>query len=1061
MTIKSKINTIEVLSKELFSDKEEHVHSEIEQSLQNIGIDNPKVSSSQIYYLNGSINKNELENVSNLVHHNITQQALINESVDPQKIWDFVIKIDYKPGVTDNSARVLKRNLDLIGIKEVDVFTSTVHYIEGSYDDSLKTELERVASNPLIHDISILSKDEFEENKGFDEKIPLVELVDRPNIYYLNLKDMDSTELCTTGLEGTLDTNHKRNPTQERSGPLALAEDYMNAIQTYSFSEKNTKGRSGKKNIGKKIKRKLKNKWKGKLTNLELEIFAQMWSEHCRHSYFNAMIPEDATEITEKNRKKRNIFEQYIRKPTLKVLEDKPYLGLSIYKDNSGVFKFNDKWNVLIKNETHISPSALDPFGGAITGLVGVGRDAIGTGLGGDPISHFLFYFLRHKDNKDKFFKDADCSLENLLLNPQQIFDGVTAGVKAGGNESGIPTPHGMCNYHNRNFKPIVGVGVVGRMPPEINGKPSYEKHIDVGDKLYIVGGRAGVDGIHGATFSSDSDGLSKRSPATAVQIGDAFTQKKMTEAILELRDKGYIKFITDLGAGGVCCASLEMADEVGGDTCSGGLDIDLDKLLVKYPGMTATELFMNESQERMAIAIDDKYKNEIEAIFKKHEVEFSDIGQFTDTGRAEVYANDEKVADLDLDFVNNGYPQRELKFEEYRIDNKQQIELQKGIDSFLTEFQSNFSKEDLATKEFYEMFKRPNFQSIAPFMDTMDSTVKGLSVQHCIQGKGRVTTKTSCTLVDTDSKEGLIQSFGHTERQSYIDSEKMGKNSFLRSIGNNIALGGKLDYMVATDQTIWQKSDNPKYQQMLKETFDGMSQVVEGCKIPVISGKDTMFNQVKIYNESGDIVETGVFPTLLMTSLAKIDDVANITTIDAKKEGDLVYVVGSTTKKDMGGSEYYNWISESKDTEFNIGQVSNENIADVFKTFEKMNESCYNGLINSANYIEAGGLITAIKETAMAGERGIEFDLDKVHQEEGLELNELGYGETEGRFLVTINKKNKKEFEKLFDGIYSEIGVVKRENITMNYKNKELLSEKVTNLLGVYHNIAAQKGAA
>ncbi len=1042
------INTVEVFSRVLHEDSEAEVVSDLEQELREIGIKNAKVSSSQIYTLYGpELDDKQLETAASLVHHDVTQEALINQSIDSQQIWNFVLRVDFKPGVTDNAARVLKKDLELSGLEGIEPFTSNVFYISGKYDESdilIKEQLERVASNPLIHEITITSRKDFEEKGGFEKKIHPVILPPRPNMYMIDLANMPHQELCKTGKEGTLDTDLERNPRQERGGTLALAEDYMLAIKEYSLSEKNIAGRSSKKQLSLDELRELNEMWQGTLINVEIELLAQMWSEHCRHSLYNASIKEN----------EKGIFDEFIKKPTKKVLEKKPHLGVSIFKDNAGVFKFNEKWNIAVKNETHNTPSALDPYGGSITGIVGVNRDPMGTGIGAELIGNSLYYYLSHRNDRRRYFKDQ--KLTQLLLNPKQIYNGVVKGVEHGGNQMGIPINLGMLIENERNAKPIVGVGSIGRIPPTINGKPSEQKHIDAGDRLYIVGGRAGVDGIHGATFSSE--GLNANSPVTAVQIGDAYTQKKMFDALLELRDRGFIKYITDLGAGGVCCASLEMAEEVGGEL--GGLNIDLDKLKKKYPGMTATELLMNESQERMAIAVDGTNREEIEAILEKHEVEFSDIGEFSNSGRAEICANNENVVDLDMDFIHHGFPRRELHPAEYRLTDTEEMELRSGLENALDNIKNECTSEEEFIKfGFYEMLARPNLSSVAPFMDRMDSTVKGLSVQHCIQGRGRISTRAACTLPDINSPEGLIQSYGNTERQSYIDAEKMGTNAFLRSIGNNIAMGGRLDWMVATDQALWQSSDEPKYQQMLIEANRGMAKVIEGCKIPVISGKDTMYNQAAMFDENGNLVKRGVFPAIFMTTFAKIDNASNITTIDAKDEGDYVYVVGSKTKADMGGSEYYNWLSEKTGTEFNIGRVSSESVEDVFETFAKMNAACNEGLLNSSAYIEAGGLMTAIKNTAMAGEKGIEFDIDMLDKEEGMQLHEIMYGETEGRFLVTVSEANKARFEELFAGKYSPIGVVKGDEIKMKYGVREMFSEKVGTMLGIYHNMAGAEG--
>ncbi len=1029
------INTVEVSTKSVLATE---TVSLLEKTLRGIGILDAQAFSTQLFSFSGNLSEQDVFNLPSILHHDVTQDATVNKPLDTTgREWDFAIRVDYKPGVTDNSARVVRKDLSLIDVPDVPVYTSNIHYISGEFDLKLEDMLERVASNPQIHDITILQRDEFVDKGGFENTIHPVLLGDKPDYFNIDLAEMSDDDLLKMGKLGTLNTDFVKPDMKEedidklRGGELALDEDYLIKIKEYAMSELNTSaGRAP-----------------GVLTDVEMEVLGQMWSEHCRHSLYNASIPESDD----------GIFTHYIKKPTERVLEDKPELGLSIYKDNAGVFKFNDLWSIVIKNETHNSPSALDPFGGSITGIVGVNRDPMGTGQGADLLFNFLFYFLGHPEDTRRYFKtkkfvdvaddtfvvESEFVLENLLLNPGQIKDGVVDGVEKGANQMGVPLQLGTATYHdNYNGKPIVGVGTCGRMPKKIGDMLSHEKHIDLDDRLYILGGRAGRDGIHGATFSSK--GLTESSPATAVQIGDPYTQRKLSEALIELRDKGYINFVTDLGAGGVSCAALEMAEE------TGGLDIDIDKLLIKYPGMTASELFLNESQERMAIAINPKFTKEVEEILKEHEVEFSDIGHFTDSGRAIVKSKGERVVDMDMDFIHKGFPSRSLAPKDYKLTETKQRELSKQLSASIEEETNDKSV------EFYDMFTRPNLSSHAHFLDRMDSTVKGLGVQHCIQGKGRVSTLASCSRVDHESFEGLIHTYGHSERQVYIDAEKMGKNAFLRSIGNNVAMGGKLDHMVSTDQALWQSSKDGRYQQMLIEANRGMANVIEGCKIPVISGKDSMFNQASVFDENGDIVQRGVYPTILMSTIAKIDDVDDIVTVDAKESGDLVYVVGSTTRADMGGSEYHNMIAERDGVEYAVGKVSDTDMEDVFHTFETMNVANKAGVMQSANYVEAGGLVTALKETAMAGEKGIAVDLDAVHQESDLRSYELMYGETEGRFVVTVSPEKIDTFEKLFEGKYSKIGIVTSSKgfMALSHNDETIVNESVDRLVEQYHEM-------
>jgi len=1041
-------NTVEVVDKPITGTD---TVSALEEILREIGISGAKAFSTKLYTIDGELPDDQLEKLPELVHHSVTADALVNKPLETRTDWNFAIRVDCKAGVTDNAARVLKADMKAKGI-DGEVYTSLIHYIQGELKEELKVMLERGASNPKIHDIKFLTSQEFQKQSGFETKIHPVELGHRDNYFLLDFGGMTVEERIKTSQKGTLNPKLvKEGMTVEqidklRGGTLSLynkgyGTDYIDAIVAYLNSELNTK--AGFK--------------KGETTDTTIELLAQMWSEHCRHSIYNASIPEN----------EKGVFVEYIKKPTEEVLKEKPHLGKSIFKDNAGVFVFNDKWLIAIKNETHNSPCALDPYGGAITGIVGVNRDPAGTGLGAEVILNFQFYRFGHDDDKRRYFKTDKLLIEDLLLNPKQITTGVWSGVEEGGNQMGIPVNIGDVSRSDcYNGKPICGVGSAGRMPHEINGKPSYEKHIDVGDLVYICGGRAGLDGLHGATFSSEE--LSANSPATAVQIGDAYTQRKLFEALLEARDKGLINFVTDLGAGGVCCAVMEMAEE------TGGINIDLDKLLIKYEGMTATELLLNESQERMAVAINPSKVKEFEEIMKKHESEFSTIGSFNDSGRAEVYCKGDKVVDIDMDFMHHGMPRRTLNPKEYKLNAAEKDLIDKKFSDVVATKIKNakYNVNSFLQQEFDDMLERPNLASVASFCDRMDSTVKGHQVQHCIQGKGRISTKTACTLVDLESNEGLIQAYGHAERQTQIDAERHGKNAFLRAIGNNIAMGGRLDYMVATDQALWQSADEGEFQQMLIEANKGMAQVTTGCKIPVISGKDSMYNQATIYAKDGDKVtkvKRGIFPEIQMITFAKIDDASKIVTIDAKQEGDLVYLVGSKTKSDLGGSEYANMYSEKEGIDFRIGTVSNENISDVYDTFQKMNDAQKDGLLQSAKYVEAGGLAMAFKDTACAGELGIVASTHKMYTS-GLKINDLLFGETEGRFLITVRPEDRAKVEQIFtvksedkskaeqisQEKYILLGEVKGKDLVIHNSQGVLIQKGIDEMQKMYHKVAA-----
>ncbi|MCH2637310.1 MAG: AIR synthase-related protein, partial [Candidatus Thalassarchaeum sp.] len=383
-------------------------------------------------------------------------------------------------------------------------------------------------------------------------------------------------------------------------------------------------------------------------TDVELECLAQTWSEHCSDKIFAAHIHHVDTTTGEES-EINSLFKTHIMQPTLDMQTQVDWL-LSIFHDNSGVIEWTKDWSLCIKAETHNSPSALDPFGGAMTGIVGVNRDILGTGLGARPIA-----------NMDVFcFGPPDFSghLPGGLFHPSRVLRGVHAGIRAGGNESGIPTVNGAIVFDDRYIgKPLVYAGTVGIMPRHLpDGRESHDKTPSPGDIVYMLGGRVGSDGIHGATFSSLE--LTEESPSSAVQIGDPITQKKMIDMVLEARDAGLIQVITDNGAGGLSSSVGEMAE------LTGGAELDLAVVPLKQPGLSSWEILVSESQERMTVGVSEDNVPAFEALAELHEVEATAVGTFTDSGAFIVKHGDSTVAHLPMDFMHDGCPQLQLNSE-------------------------------------------------------------------------------------------------------------------------------------------------------------------------------------------------------------------------------------------------------------------------------------------------------------------------------------------------------------------------------------------------------------
>ncbi len=330
--------------------------------------------------------------------------------------------------------------------------------------------------------------------------------------------------------------------------------------------------------------------------DIELESLAQTWSEHCKHNIFCSPIDEI----------KDGLYAHYIKRATREINSD---ICVSVFSDNAGGIIFDDDYLIVDKVETHNSPSALDPFGGAMTGVLGVNRDIVGFGKGAEPIMN-TYYFCFAKEAKGKFYRDKERTDE--ILPPKYIMKEVIHGVNVAGNCSGIPTQLGSVYFDDRFCgKPLVFVGSVGIIPRSINNVPSHIKGPKNGDKIVIIGGRVGRDGIHGATFSSEA--LSGNSPSTIVQIGDPITQKKLSNATLEARDLGLYNAITDNGAGGLSSSIGEMGKD--------GFEVDLSKVLLKNDGMAPWEIWISESQERMTLAVPEENLPMFKQIMKKHDV--------------------------------------------------------------------------------------------------------------------------------------------------------------------------------------------------------------------------------------------------------------------------------------------------------------------------------------------------------------------------------------------------------------------------------------------------------
>jgi len=667
-----------------------------------------------------------------------------------------------------------------------------------------------------------------------------------------------------------------------------------------------------------------------------------------------------------------------------------------------------------MKVETHNSPSALDPYGGALTGIVGVNRDPLGTGRGARLIANTdVFCFA------SPFYEGE---IPKRLMHPKRIFEGVRRGVEHGGNKSGIPTINGSIVFDNRYLgKPLVYCGTVGIMPREINGKPSHLKEIENGDLAVMVGGRIGKDGIHGATFSSEE--LHEGSPATAVQIGDPITQKNMMDFLLEARDLGLYKTLTDNGAGGLSSSVGELAQ------ISGGCEIYIDKCPLKYPGLNPWEILISESQERMTVIVPPDKIDEFVELSRRRGVESTVVGKFTNSSKFHVLFEGNSIAYLDMDFFHNGAPQMKLNAVWMPPEHKE----------------PDFPEPVDMNKTLKDMLSRLNICSKEYVVRQYDHEVQGGSVVKPLTGKENDGPSDAAVIRPVlDSFEGIVISHGICSRYSDIDTYHMTACAIDEAVRNAVAVGANPNHMAGLDNFCWcdpvksEKTPDGEYKlaQLVRSNKALYDYTIKFC-VPCISGKDSMKNDYMI----GDI-KISIPPTLLFSVIAKIDDVRKAVTMDAKKPGDLVYVLG-TTRDELGGSEYYAMKG------FMGKNVPKVDADSAIERYKKLHTAIKQGLISSCHDCSDGGLGVALAETAFSGGLGMEIDLRKVPVE-GLERNDkILFSETPSRFVVTIPPENKEKFENTIKTDFSCIGGVTKnpEFIVKGINGKIIINSDIEEL--------------
>ncbi|MBI5355873.1 MAG: phosphoribosylformylglycinamidine synthase, partial [Candidatus Aenigmarchaeota archaeon] len=724
---------------------------------------------------------------------------IINTSKTPT--FDYAAEIQFLPGVTDNVGATARQAVEEALGRKVAIHYSRMYGFSGAR----RREIEKFtasAHNPLVEKAIIYDRESFRKRKPY---IPEIDLKGSGVVEAINRNDGNLMEISKSRL-------------------LALSREEMAFIKNH-FGQKDVIAE--RRSVG-----------LSHPTDVEIECIAQTWSEHCKHKIFNAKIEYNGKIIN-------SLFRTFIKKTAAK-RDDL----VSVFDDNAGIVRFNKDWNFAAKVETHNAPSALDPYGGALTGILWVNRDIMGAGLGARPIFNTDVFCFANPSYKGKVPKN--------LFHPKRTFEGVRRGVQDGGNKSGIPTVNGSIFFDDRFLRPLVFCGTCGIMPSEIAGKNSSKKRVLPGDVIIMIGGRVGCDGIHGATFSSQA--LDANSPSSAVQLGDPITQKKIMDFLIEARDLCLYNSITDNGAGGLSSSIGEMAR-----LC--GAVVWLDKVPLKYPGLKPWEIFLSESQERMTLSTPKRNAKKLGAIAKKHDVELTIIGKLNKKKKRKILYGKKTVAFIDTEFLHST-PQLKLKA---RWKNKVNAQRTPKIASL--------------GKELLSLLSRPNIRSKEDVIRQYDHEVQGGSIVKPLT-PGPSDAAVIRPILSSD--EGIVVSNGICPRVE--DPYMMACFAVDEAVRNAVAVGADPKKIYGLDNFCWpdpvQSETNKDGEEKLGALVRACQGLLDSCRafgVPCISGKDSMKNDYIMGKK-----KISIPPTLLFTAIGKINDVKKTVTMDFKDAGDI-----------------------------------------------------------------------------------------------------------------------------------------------------------------------------
>jgi phosphoribosylformylglycinamidine synthase len=898
-----------------------------------------RITCQDLYHIEGQLSQEKCKQLAlSLLTDPVTQTAEWDElPAAPAKpeAGSVMVEVALRHGVTDPVADEIVRASHELGIDGVRHASTGFRYLVAGADEATADRLaQRLLANAVIQRYAV-----GEIEPSFPQ-----EAASSGEVEHINFLVGDEQLLAIS---------------KDRRAALDLAE--MQAIRSYC--ERENRG----------------------LTDVEFEAIAQTWSEHCVHKTFKAKITiETPSPLQGEGRGEGRVIDSLI-KTYLKTATDKinaPWV-LSAFVDNAGIIDLDGENEVSFKAETHNHPSAIEPFGGANTGVGGVIRDVMG--VSHKPIA-----------NTDVLcFGMQDAGFDELpagVLHPRRIMSGVVAGVQDYGNKMGIPTIGGAILFDpGYAANPLVFCGTVGIAP-----KGRHVRTPQVGNRVVVLGGRTGRDGLRGATFSSMTmDAQTGEVSGSSVQIGNPIVEKGVLDVLLPARDEGLYTAVTDCGAGGLSSAVGEMSSVI-------GCDVDLTDVRLKYPGLAPWEIWLSEAQERMVISVPPKNMPRLQELCDTYNVELTDIGAFTGSKRLVVRYAGKPVLDLANEFLHEGIPQRQLKAV---ISDQSSVISDQSTDHWspITDYSSTLLK----------LLAHPNIASKASVIRIYDHEVQGGTVVKPLTGLEADAPSDAAVLKPLGAKglAGIAIAHGINPEYGKLDAYRMALSVIDEAIRNAVAVGADPERIALLDNFCWGDPLRP-------ETLGSLVEACRGCYdgamlflAPFISGKDSLNNEYL----GTDGQRHAIPPTLLISAMGVMQDVTKSVTMDLKKPGNLLYLVGQFEPA-FGGS-HFNLVTVEgpSSTVPNVSEVN----PSVYRAFH---QAVQVGLVRAAHDLSEGGLAVAAAEMCIGGRLGLAIDPpDRTF---------LGlFGETNGCLLAEVDPAHAAAFESQFANLpLTKLGQVTAE---------------------------------